>query len=77
MIIVGATDLPINPRNGIEPSTYCAVYLLDGQGNRMGSKFEKEFKIFGSSVEGEWKTDIIKEKSNPTWDTKLIMQVRE
>ena len=73
VIIIGATELPLN-QNGTEPSTYCAVYLLDSYGNRMGSKFERDFKMFGTSMEGEWKTDVIKTKTNPTWDTKLVMQ---
>ena len=71
--IIGAVDLPLTS-SGYEPSCYCAVYLVDQQGARINAKGGVSAVIFGSGEEGDWKTDTIKNKTNPMWDTKLILQ---
>ena len=71
--ILGAVDLPCTS-SGSEPSCYCAVYLVDALGEKINAKGNGVTRIFSSSEEGEWKTDIIKNKTNPMWDTKLVLQ---
>jgi len=72
--ILGAVDLPLQS-GGYEPTCYCGVYLVDMQGEKINAKGTgMAAKIFGSSEEGEWKTDTIKNKTNPMWDTKLVLQ---
>ena len=71
--IIGAVDLPTLP-NGNDPSCYCAVYLVDSQGDKINARRNGVSRLFKTSEEGEWKTDIIKSRTNPMWDTKLLLQ---
>ena len=66
--IIGARDIPG------DLSTYCAVYLVDREGEKINARGNGVSRMFANTEEGEWKTDIIKGQSSPTWDTKLILQ---
>ncbi len=71
--ILGAVNLPFSAK-GVEPSCYCAVYLVNAQGEKINGKGNVVSRMFSTFEEGEWKTDVIKSKTNPMWDTKLVLQ---
>lgn len=55
------------------PSAYCACYLIDIEGSRIGESLGDRLGVFKTS-DGEWKTDVVEGSHNPQWDTRIMMQ---
>jgi hypothetical protein len=77
--LIGAEDLLANsPR---PPSAYCACYLIDHDGNRVGNGAggvgDRLGMMLGrgaSNQDGEWKTDPVDSSHNPEWATTILIQ---
>ncbi len=70
--LLSAEGLKSGHGHNRQPHVYCACYLIDTQGNRMGATLGDRVGMFKGS-DGEWKTDPV-ESRDPHWDTKIQMQ---
>lgn len=69
--VMGADDLMSGSTRA--PNVYCACYLIDTEGARIGASLADRLGVFKMS-DGEWKTDVEEASRNPRWETKIMMQ---